>query len=1684
MRNVSPTRFVAAALLFGALAFIPSTPSLHAQTPEAATQSLLDKAHALELRGRMDMASQTWQQVLLADPNNTEALSGLARAAKLSGNSALAGTYLDRLRAINPNDPSIGRVESMGSQSDQTAQLQQAGKYAASGQYAQAMTIYRKVFGSNPPQGDWALAYYETESATEDGRPHAIAGVRALIEKHPEDSRYQIALGRILTYDPKTRAEGRRYLERHPDDPHAVEALRQSLVWDSANPASAADIRAYLAKHNDPQLSQALRSQPKPSAIRAPQTPEEVAQDEASRAHGSQELTAYNALNAKNLPEAELRFKAILANDPQDARALAGMGYVRMQQSNFGGAISFLEQAKQSGARDAGLDTALENARFYSLMSQGSTALTESDLTTAEQQYRAALTLRPTSAEALEGLGGTLLKAQQPEPAIEIYERYVKLKPSSPAAWRGLFMAQYSAGNAPQALLTERRIPTAVHTQLMRDPEFLRSLASAYSAVGRDADAQRVLHSALELPFPTGAHGLQVETQLQYAALLQQANRLPQAAALFKQVLAADLSNVAAWQGLVRVEHIMKEDPQALQTLQAMPPSTYETAMHDPGFQTTVASVYQSQNKLDIAQDILEKSVAQQTAVGQKPSNAVLLELAGIYLSRNDAQHAFPIYTAILSENSDRPDAWKGLLSVLHSSGRDQEALAQIQQIPTPVRQQLENDVDYLQTVGAIYNTLGQPREAMIFINRVQQHYAAQRTAAPADVDIQDAWLLFNGGNDAGLYRQLMQLGTRQDLSDEQRRTVQTIWTNWAVRRANQAAANGNIKRSLAILNAAAHSFPDNPGVLRALAAGYARAGLPKQAVLIFKSQDMTAATASDYKSAVGAALAAGDTRNAETWLRYGLDEYPKDADMLTLGAKFEQARGNNTRAADYYRASLAAMPPADPGAELAAELSQPQPVTRLPTAAQPQDLATLLGSPDTAAADAIQPTAPAQPYLPSYSNLYGQAPVQIQNNTNVVPSYMANPASNASRPSRPATLGNYRPEASNQEPATTGSYEPTTAYNTPTPGNRPPSDYQRDQILRLTEQAQSQSQTQPQTQSASVPLTTEPRQDVYGPYVPYVPPANPTYGYAPSPVPIQLGDSIPRIAPPQREVTDVLPTARYMPNAQVARNGTSHPDFSGARQPNGRVLEGQSHPPTDDYSSTLSTQNAQYTSQSQAQSQTPPPADGYGQQYPQPGTTSQPAHHRGSQSSSSQSAAAPLPALNYPGVAQPLSDSGYPALGSPAPQGLPPTDADLVAKSVPPLRGSYNPDSPVVPGQPLTQRQQAEQDLAALEASYSGWVGGTGIGRYRSGTSGFDRLSDLEAPFEASGVLGKSVRATVVAKPVFLNSGVVNTASFQSSTGIIPILGTLPGNALATPAQQFASGIGGELQLATTNFAVAAGYTPYEFLVANITARAQWRPAGGHFTFFGERDSVKDTQLSYAGLRDPGSISAVSAGNIWGGVVSSGGGLRFDVGNAKSGLYISADGADLTGFHVLENRKFEGIMGAYFQVKNWPGYGSLNIGADFFGMHYDHNERGMTYGQGGYFSPNVYFLTGVPVSFTGYYKTDFHYTISGSIGVQSFQEDQAPYYPLDIPLQTGSGNAQTPVNSNTGLNYAFSSEGAYRVADHWYLGGFLSANNTNNYDTVSGGFFVRYLFRPQAPTESYPTGLFPTSGFRPLRVP
>src|SRR5579859_3310915 len=92
-------------------------------SPERTRQILIANAHALESRGRPDMAIQIWQQILLSDPKNAEALAGLARDFKLSGNLTQSDATLEKLRTINPNDPNIAKIQALASTKAQSDRL-------------------------------------------------------------------------------------------------------------------------------------------------------------------------------------------------------------------------------------------------------------------------------------------------------------------------------------------------------------------------------------------------------------------------------------------------------------------------------------------------------------------------------------------------------------------------------------------------------------------------------------------------------------------------------------------------------------------------------------------------------------------------------------------------------------------------------------------------------------------------------------------------------------------------------------------------------------------------------------------------------------------------------------------------------------------------------------------------------------------------------------------------------------------------------------------------------------------------------------------------------------------------------------------------------------------------------------------------------------------------------------------------------------------------------------------------------------------------------------------------------------------------------------------------------------------------------------------------------------------------
>jgi tetratricopeptide (TPR) repeat protein len=2238
------------------------------------------------------MAIQEWQQILLSDPKNLEALAGVARDLKMMG-SDKAGEALEKLRSANPNDPNIARIQALPSTHVENEQLKKAGELARQGRLDDAMTVYRQLYADHPPDGDIALAYYQTLYGTATGKDAAIAGMRGLAQRNPADSRFAIELGTMLTYNQRTRAEGIRILKEHTKDSTAESALRQALIWDAANPASAAELRAYLKEH--PQDKELASQLAKDEAT--------LAQMNNGIAHTPEERAAFDAMNHHRLDEAEKLFTALLAADPQNGRMAAGMGFLRMQQNNFGAAIGFLNQAKQNGFTSKAVDDALATSHFWYTMSQASQAFTDNQLDVAEAKYREALGMRPKSPEALNGLAGLMVKSQQYAAAAELYEELIKMQPASTDAWRGLFLAYARDSKNEQAMTVSGRFPTEVRAALNKDPEYLRTLATIYRAEGKNAEAERVLNEALALPFPDNGSTLKADVRLEMAGVLMEAKRYDQAAALYSELLASDPTNQSAWSGLISAHHLLGQDTLAISDVEKMPPAAYESALSDPAFLSMLAAIYQQANQFEIAQGMLERAAKVESANGGSLSLDLEMQLAGIYLQRNETDKAYPIYQAALKDHPDRADAWKGLIAALMATNHNSEAMQEIGLIPAAVRKQLEGDIEFVQTEASLDAATGDTAHAQELMARVQAHYAKLKMEPPANIDIQNAWLLFNTRNDRALYSALMRLGSRTDLTMAERETVQDIWANWSVRRAGIAMDNGNVTRAVDILDAASQAFPDNMTVRKAVAGGFVEVGRAKESLALYKTVQFQDATAGDFQGAVGAALAANDKAQAELWLRQALDRYPKDPAILSLAARFEQARGDNQRASDYYRAALAAMPSATPTERLAHILVYPEQDTKAHRAVTAADLQQLLdpnnepfakttklpplpkygqdpyegsapvkpaeknaapqqtpqqdvplvtaptsgngtGPGATSGASQAQPLSPAngpqQQQLfqqQSLTRFVGRSSHGIRRINNgivshpfrkeremdgarisEVASHPSRKDKNAARMGHPGILDPMSPSARDmghprifvthpshknknvarmghpqraghqyaelevgstsrlrrlpmqyrffgpasfvraslhasgmtQRPMTTAIHaslalaqpgaqeqgltpQPQLSANAPHSmasdawkglifslmaggknkealaeiGKVPPDvrqqleadvefvqgeaslylalgDYGRATqtlnrvenfyllrrsappagletqhawllyntgnetllypvLLRLDARTDLTSAERAQVEtiwanwavkraeadlngghlaegvqllqaaSQNYPDSLAVRRAVAGAYakvgratdalglfktipmddagpsdyqaaisaalgatdmiqaeawlrqalakypgdpiilgeaarfeqargnpqrasdywraalaalppgsaaqrldigltaqggaslsasgdmkhlldprnqpstatrVPQLPGYRPnsqmkatpeSQGSLSAPQPIvgagqrqwlnsPSGDPLPLPAgtPARNSSAGQTPSGQalpvYVPQSSLKTSEGTNPGTGPATMPPGHPVlveqsyiegqqtvgnsapsrvqvhvqgqpgaGGQSEPP-DANTKYMGKMNLPATEQNvdttdglghtggaglgpQAAAQSgpernvesvakdaPPPvglrissrpmggmaaqvqalmaeqtdsqltqgsaatihgipnataammgnaggANGSSsgtliaaqytpsaqeaatgaysapkqQATPQTGTTTAPAKpSAAAKKKTRMSAKARKKAgqgtqtqgtstlSNAPTSETPLPDQGAPQQQQ-ATQGLPEapapatstsetglTDQELQERNLPPLRGPWVRTQRQA--EPMSPRDEAEMQLRGIEASYSPYFGGNGLINYRTGALGYDHLAALEAPFEASMPMGYNARLTIIAKPVFLDSGQADGTSVitvqespSTGTALISIpqpIGTLTTTNTNFPAQQNAAGLGGEVQLAFPHLVIGGGYTPFNFLVSTFTVRGLWKPANGPFTFSVSRDPVKDTQLSYAGLRDPAGNTLGTLGQIWGGVIANQANVQFAKGDLESGFYLSGGGQYLSGYQVETNTRFDGGGGAYWRLKTTPEYGNLSVGVNFFGMHYEHNEDAFTHGMGGYFSPAAYFLANVPFTWVGHYGTKWHYDAMGSLGVQAFQENLTPLWALavDKSIETSQFNPMLPAKTSVGPNYDVRTHVSYQIGPHWFAGGFASANNSRNYTSISAGFSIHYMFRSQPSTATGPTGLFPTDGVRPFTVP
>lgn len=382
---------------------------------------------------------------------------------------------------------------------------------------------------------------------------------------------------------------------------------------------------------------------------------------------------------------------------------------------------------------------------------------------------------------------------------------------------------------------------------------------------------------------------------------------------------------------------------------------------------------------------------------------------------------------------------------------------------------------------------------------------------------------------------------------------------------------------------------------------------------------------------------------------------------------------------------------------------------------------------------------------------------------------------------------------------------------------------------------------------------------------------------------------------------------------------------------------------------------------------------------------------------------------------------------------------------------------------------------------------------RSNDSESGLSKLTDVQAPFEASMPLGDN-RVAVRVTPVSLDAGKLDIdASERYGTGAAGVIDEVlafsakhPGateDELGAETQrvmnkglgrQKDSGVGLAIAWESEPHGLKAdlGVSPLGFLystaVGGISLERSFSGSPNlHYGLALSRRAVTDSLTSFAGSRDERS------GKEWGGVTANGARAQLSYDDGEVGAYGYGSAHALLGNNVKSNTRVELGSGAYWYLLNDES-SILTVGLGLTGIGYENNQGNFTYGSGGYFSPQQFYSLSVPVNWA-HRGERWTYKIRSSVGVQHFKQDSVAYFINDNDMQdqleayadvATSAGGYLPTrfqgSSETGIGYNLSGAAEYRLGSNFFLGGHAGVDNAQDYRQLSGGLYLRYMLEDQ----------------------
>jgi len=541
-----------AILISGMMSF-----STAAQTSQndAALKALFDQANYWHEKAHNDRANESLNKVLMVDPNNTQALYLMSLWAQQNGNLQEASQWRTRLAKTDPNSPLLQALDN-AKQLEQVppGSLALARQQARSGNIPAAMATWHTLFSGDTPPPGLAAEYYLTKGSDNASYPQAVAELQRFTAQNPGDISARVALGKMLTWREGTRRDGISLLEQTASgNKEADDSLRQALLWLAPTTSDTQSYETFIQRHpQDKEVQAHYRN----------------TLGDAAKTEG------FNALNSGDNTQAQRQFEQVLQSNPEDADALAGMGYLAQRSGDYQAASQYLSRsASLGGEASAERKKQADDAAFFGQLSQAQQAFKagnvsqalalsaplaqaggeqaisaklfradvlrqSKDYPQAEQTLREIVNLQPQNAQARENLyyvlkeqnksteAETVLRTLPATLQARLQPRVVTGLPSDPIRQQAERLA--AAGNTTDAIATLRQGVA----RYPNDPWMRLSLARLLQKTGYDGEAATIMQPASRV----GA-----ESNSLYAAALfaSENGSWPQAQGLLSRIPAA-----------------------------------------------------------------------------------------------------------------------------------------------------------------------------------------------------------------------------------------------------------------------------------------------------------------------------------------------------------------------------------------------------------------------------------------------------------------------------------------------------------------------------------------------------------------------------------------------------------------------------------------------------------------------------------------------------------------------------------------------------------------------------------------------------------------------------------------------------------------------------------------------------------------------------------------------------------------------------------------------------------------------------------------------------------------------------------------------------------------------------------------------------------------------------------------